>query len=95
MAEIRFCRDLRRSTASLHHFLGEKTSVSQRQRNMAVVLILGVFYYYRTSHLLQINSTLTKEKKHSIIQRHAPPFGLHVHTGKIHKLLECAEVFVN
>lgn len=56
---------------------------------MAVVLILGVFYYYRTSHLLQINSTLTKEKQHSIIQRHAPPFGLHVHIGKIHKLLEC------
>lgn len=62
---------------------------------MAVVLILGVFYYYRTSHLLQINSTLTKEKQHSIIQRHAPPFGLHVHIGKIHKLLECSKVFLN
>lgn len=75
--------------------LRRKTSISQRQRNMAVVLILGVFYYYRTSHLLQINSTLTKEKQHSIIQRHAPPFGLHVHIGKIHKLLECSKVFLN
>ncbi len=42
------------------------------------IQVWGCFAYSGVGHLHRIDSTLTKEKYHSILQRHATPSGLHL-----------------